>query len=172
MPWIQRISRLNQLEKEGIYRILIPPSLYYRFGINPLSFCEKNGNRVVRFFCPQGDRTCLVEIKLPGTENPIYSIQLTDSGDMTQIEWDFLIVNDHDAPKFETHIDKEGRDTMFGWASRNIEEEKKAVEAGLFPGQIGKGLGLTGETVEVLEFFCRIFNIKSILGRTSWHTTC
>jgi len=162
MPWIQRISRLNQLEKEGIYRILIPPSLYYRFGINPLSFCEEGGNRVARFFCPQGDRTCLVEIKLPGTENPIYSIQLTDSSDMTQIEWDFLIVNDPDAPKFKTHIDKEGRDTMFGWASRNIEEEKKAVEAGLFPGQIGKGLRLTRETIEVLEFFCRIFNIKSI----------
>jgi len=36
------------------------------------------------------------------------------------------------------------------------------MEAGLFPGQIGKGLGLTRDVINVLEFFCRIFDIKSI----------
>ena len=36
------------------------------------------------------------------------------------------------------------------------------MEAGLFPGQIRKGLGLTREVLRVLEFFCRILDIKSI----------
>ena len=162
MPWIRRISYLSSLEKEGLFRILIPPSLYHRFGINPLSLCNGQGQKVVRFFCPEGDRTCLVEIKHPGMEDPLYSIQLSDSNDFTQIDWDFLIANDPGSARFNTHLDQEGRDTLFGWASRNLPEEQRAMEAGLFPGQIRKGLGLTREVLRVLEFFCRILDIKSI----------
>jgi hypothetical protein len=162
MSWIHRINRLYRPEKEGLYRILIPPSLYRRFGIDPVTLFDAQGKRVVRFFCPQGDRTCLVEIKVSGTEDPLYSLQLTDTFDLTQIEWDFVVVNDPDSPKFNTDVDAEGRDTMFGWASRNLPEEEKAMEAGLFPGQVRKGLGLTREVIQVLEFFCRILDIKSI----------
>jgi hypothetical protein len=162
LSWIQRISRLSALEKEGLYRILIPSSLYSRFGIDPLSLCNARGKKVVRFFCPQGDRTCLVEIKLAGAEDILYSIQLTDSNDLTQIDWDFVIVNDPASPNFNTHIDQKGRDTLFGWASRNLAEEERAMEAGLFPGQVRKGLRLTREVIYVLEFFCQMFDIKSI----------
>jgi len=162
MSWIRRISRLSRVEKEGIYRSLIPPSLYHRFGIDPLSLCNSKGVKVVRFFSPHGDSTCLVEVKLTGQEEPLYSIQLTDSEDFTQIDWDFLVVNDPVSPKFSTNMDAEGTDTLFGWASRNIPEEERALAAGLFPGQIRKGLGLTREVVELLEFFCRVFDIKSI----------
>ena len=162
MPLIHRISRLSRPEKEGIYRILVPPSLYHHFGIDPILLCNEKGERVVRFFSPQGDRTCLIEIKLAGEEHPLYSIQLSDSNDLTQIEWDFLVVNDPSSQKFNTDIDEEGRETLFGWASRNLAEEVKAMEAGLFPGQVTKGIGLTREVIDVLEFFCRIFDIKSI----------
>ncbi len=162
MPWIQRISELSNPEKEGLYRILIPPSLYHHFGIDPLTLCNDKGGKVVRFFSPQGDRTCLIEVKLPGMGDPLYSIQLTDSNDYTQIDWDFLIVNDPASPRFNTQMDKQGRDTLFGWASRNIAEEKNAMEAGLFPGQVRKGLKLTQEVILVLESFCRMFDIKSI----------
>jgi hypothetical protein len=162
MSWIYRISRLSRSEREGFYRILIPPCLYHRFGIDPLSLCNEKGDQVVRFFSPPGDRTCLVEIKLSGQEDPLYSIQLTDTNDLTQIDWDFLIVNDPDSLKFNTHIDQDGADTLFGWASRNLAEEERALEAGLFPGQIRKGLGLTRDVIHVLEFFCLILGIRSI----------
>jgi hypothetical protein len=162
MSWIYRINRLSRLEKEGIYRILIPPSLYHRFGIDPLFLTNEKGDKVVRFFCPPGDRTCLVEIKLEGMKDPLYSIQLSDTTDVTQIDWDFVVVNDPASPSFKTDVDAEGRDTLFGWASRNIEEEEKAMEAGLFPGQVRKGLGLTREVIQVLEFFCEFLGIKSI----------
>ena len=78
------------------------------------------------------------------------------------MEWDFLVVNDPASPKFNTHVDEEGRDTLFGWASRNISEEVRAVEAGLFPGQIRKGLGVTRDLVFALDFFCRILDVKTI----------
>ena len=162
MPFIRRINNLFRPEKEGFYRILIPPSLYRRYLIDPITLCNERGEKVVRFFCPQGDRACLIEIKLEEGGDPLYSLQLSDASDLTQIELDFVIVNDPDSPKFNTHVDQEGRDTLFGWASRNLGEEKKAVEAGLFPGQTRKGLGLTREVLQVLDFFCRILDIKAI----------
>lgn len=162
MAWIQRISLLSRAEKEGLYRILIPPSLYDRFRVDPLSFTHGHGERAVRFFSPEKDRTCLVEMRLPGMEEPLYSIQLSDTIDATQIELDFVIVNDPDSPCFNTHVDEQGRDTLFGWAARNIPEEIKALEAGLFPGQTRKGLRMTGELVQCLEFFCRILSVQSI----------
>ncbi len=162
MPWIQKISYMTGSEKEGLCRILIAPSVYHRFRINPLTLCSERGEKVVRFFCPQGDRTCLAEIKLPDMVDPLYSVQLSDTNDFTQMDWDFLIVNDPDSPRFDTQLDQEGRDTLFGWASRNLPEEERAMTAGLFPGQARKGLGLTREVILVLDFFCKIFDIKSI----------
>lgn len=162
MGWIQQISRLDQSQKEGLYRILIPPSLYHLLGINPLNFYDSHGVKVVRFFCPKGDRACFVEIKFENHDDPVYSIQLSDSTDITVLEWDFLVVNDMSSEKFKTHIDTEGKDTLFGWASRNLEEEQKAMEAGYFPGQTRKGMGLTKEVIYILDFFCKILGIKSI----------
>jgi hypothetical protein len=162
VPWIQKISNLSLNEKEGFYRILIPPSLYHQFGLDPITFKDGSGRKAVRFFSPRGDRTCLVEIKINAMEDPLYSIQLSDCNDLTQIDWDFLIVNDPGSPRFKTQTDQEGRDTLFGWASRNISEEVKAMDAGLFPGQVCKGMGLTRKVIHLLEFFCQIFDIKSI----------
>jgi hypothetical protein len=95
-------------------------------------------------------------------EDPLYSIQMSDETDITQLQWDFMIVNDPDSPKYDIHIDQEGKDTLFGWASRNIEAETRALEGGLFPGQVRKGLGVTREVVGLLEFFCKLLSIKSI----------
>lgn len=162
MGWIKLINLLNKHQKEGLYRNLIPPCLYHRYGINPLDFYNDNGIREVRFFCPAGDSSCLVEIKLANIEDPIYSIQISDSIDPTMIEWEFLIVNDPSSKKFNTDVDQDGKDTLFGWASRNLTEEKKALEAGYFPGQTRKGMALTREASNVLNSFCSIFNLKSI----------
>ena len=162
MAWIDRISRSSSSDKLGIYRILIPPSLYHKFMIDPVTLRDISGKNVFRFFSPHGDRTCLVEISLKEVEDPLYSIQLSDTSDITQIDWDFLIVNDPQSNRFNTNVDEQGRDTLFGWASRNIAEEIRAMEEGLCPGQIRKGLRITGEVIGVLEAFCRIFDIKSI----------
>jgi hypothetical protein len=162
MGWIQKINRLNQYQKDGLYRILIPPSLFHMLEINPVTFHNNKGIKAVRFFCPQGDSTCLAEIKTEDMEEPVYSIQISDAIDPTVIEWDFLIINDPGSVQFRTHIDKEGKDTLFGWASRNLEEEGKALQAGYYPGQTRKGLGLSRNADQALEFFCRMLDIKSI----------
>jgi hypothetical protein len=162
MGCIRKLSRLSRIKKEGFYRMLIPPSLYHHFWIDPITFRDGDGEEVARFFCPKGDGTCLVEIKRKLQNDPIYSIQLSDSVDPAQIEWDFVMVNNPDSQCFKTDVDSEGKDTLFGWASRNLPEEEKAMAAGYFPGQTRTGLRLTGEVIKVLEFFCSIFDIKTI----------
>jgi hypothetical protein len=162
MSWIYRISHLPQSSKEGFYRLLIPPSLYQRFAIDPLSLRYGRAGSAARFFCPVDDGTAFMEIQWPGSADPLYSIQISDTADTSQLNLDFVVANDPHAQRFNVWVDAEGRDTLFGWASRNLAEEQKAMAAGLFPGQIRKGLGLTAETIYVLEFFCRIFDIKII----------
>ncbi|MCD6298578.1 MAG: hypothetical protein J7M30_15645 [Deltaproteobacteria bacterium] len=70
MSWIYRISRLSRSEKEGLYRILIPPSLYHRFGIDPLSLCNEKGNQVVRFFLHQGTGPAWSRSSFQGKRTP------------------------------------------------------------------------------------------------------
>jgi|WetSurMetagenome_2_1015567.scaffolds.fasta_scaffold173569_2 hypothetical protein len=162
MSLIRKISRYHQYQKEGLYRTLIPPTLYRRFDINPMNLLNSEGQKIVRFFCPPEDSTCLIEIRIPGTEDPVYSIQFSDSLDQSSLEWDFLIINDPQSEKFCTDLDEHGRDTMFGWASRNRIEEEKAFLAGYYPGQTRKGLGLTTQVIRSLELFCQILGISII----------
>jgi hypothetical protein len=163
MPWIQRINRMSQSEKEGLYRLLIPPSLFRRYQINPLTFTDYDGTRLVRFYCPEREETVMIDVKRkPEDPDPIYSIQVSDGADYTQINWDFLVVNDPEAERFNIDVDGEGRDTLWGRASRNLPEEERALRAGMAPGQIRKGLRLTRQVIEGLSYFARILDIKSI----------
>lgn len=163
MPWIKRINSLSRAEKEGLYRLLIPPSIFRRFQINPLTFTDFDGNRLVRFYCPEREETVMIEVKRKlADSDPVYSIQVSDAVDFTQISWDFLIVNDPDSERFNIDVDEQGRDTLWGRASRNLKEEEKALRAGLAPGQVRKGLGLTREVIGGLEYFARILDIKAL----------
>ena len=162
MGRIKMINQFNQYQKEGLYRALIPPLLYRDFSINPLNYYNNDGIRSVRFFCPEGDGSCLAEVRTGDMDEPVYSIQISDSIDPSMIEWEFVIINDPFSPCFRTNVDKDGKDTLFGWASRNIPEEEKAMETGYFPGQTRRGLGLTREVIEALDYFCMIMDIKSI----------
>ncbi len=163
MAWISKINMLSPAEKEGIYRLLIPPSLLRRFRIHPLLFCDDEGRRLVRFSCPKHDNTAIVEMKRATEDrDPVFSIQISDSQDHTQLNWDFIITNNPDSPRFSIDVDEQGRDTLFGRAKRNIAEEEQAMSAGLAPGQIREGLRLMSEIIQCLEHFARILDIKSI----------
>jgi hypothetical protein len=163
MPWIHRINQMSQSEKEGLYRLLIAPSLFKRFQINPLTFTDYEGNRLVRFYCPEREETVMVEVKRRLEDpDPVYSIQVSDGVDFTQLNWDFLVVNDPESERFNVDVDEQGRDTLWGRASRNVAEEERALRAGLAPGQTRKGLALTREILAGLVHLARILDVKTI----------
>src|SRR3989304_8746042 len=115
MPGIQRINRMSQSEKEGLYPLLFPPSLFKRCEINPLTFTDYEGTRLVRFYCPEREETVMIEMKRRVDDpDPVYSIQVSDGPDFSQLNWDFLVVNDPDSERFNIDIDDQGRDTLWG----------------------------------------------------------
>ena len=75
---------------------------------------------------------------------------------------DFLIINDPLSERFNIDVDELGRDTLYGTRSRNIPEEIKAMEAGLAPGMVRRGLRLMREFVKCLDVFMDTLGLKSI----------
>lgn len=163
MGVIYRINQLRNEVKWGLYRTLIPAQIFSRFKIDPVSFKTIGEKQAVRFYCPPGESGLLIDIKCdPQDIDPVYSIQLSDSADPIRLDWDFIILNDPSSERFNVDVDEKGRDTMFGSASRNIPEEIRAMEAGLAPGQVRKGLRLLREVVECLKRFALMVGIKTI----------
>jgi hypothetical protein len=162
--WIYKINHLSDPEKIGLYRILIPPTIFHRFHINPILFFNDKGDRVVRFYCPPKDNAIQIDAKQDVTDqDSIFFLQVSDTNDRTQFSLDFIIYNDPESERFYTDVDEMGRDTLFGRANRNIPEEIAAMRAGLAPGQVRGALRLTGQLITCLEHFGRILGIRSIV---------
>ncbi len=170
-----RLVQLNQLpppEKEEIYRLLVPPSLFIRFGINPETGLNRWGEKVVVIDGAPGGAEASVEVKArPPDRDAIFYIEVHDSRDLIQLQWDFILINDPEAPRFDTDLTADGEDRWLNWTSRNIPEERKALAAGLAPGQVRRGLRLTGELMACLDRFGETMGQKSIfLEALFYHT--
>jgi hypothetical protein len=163
MARIALVNKFEPCQREEIYRILIPPSVSARFNID----CEKGlncqGEKVVWIRCPECDPEACVEVKLtPRDGDPIFYIEVRDSKDLVQLHWDFININNPSSPRFNTDVTTDGQDRWLRWTSRNQPEEKKALEAGLAPGQVRRGLRLMKEMNTCLDEFCKVLGFKSI----------
>lgn len=150
LEWPQSIRGINDLDratKEAMYTTLVPPTLLEQFRMDP-----RDRERLT-FVCPTDTRS--VEIRLyhqPGDHDPILYLHMADTLNY-QIALLLLVINDPNSPRFNTDVDERGLPTRFGTLGRNIPEEIRAMEAGLAPGQVRRGLRLSGETIPVLEAF-------------------
>jgi acetoin utilization protein AcuC len=66
----------------------------------------------------------------------------------------FVQITDPAGPRFAIDRDPDGRDTLFGTASRNIDEERRAMLSGLAPGQVRRGQRLLSRVLDAMEGFC------------------
>lgn len=139
------IHALNQLDsqtKEKVYTLFIPEKVFDHFSIDRHTFINAAGERVVNFIAPKRAGFAIIEVRqYPDDRDCIFFLEMADTP-FFKVEINFLIVNDLRGPRFNTDIDDAGRRTKFGTARRNIAEEIKAMEAGLAPGQVRRGLRL------------------------------
>ncbi len=153
---ITSIHSLNQIDtdrKEDIYRRLIPVELFTHFAINPQTFLNQQGEHVANFISPKQAGFAIIELRLhPEDKDCIFFLEVADTS-FSQVEITFLIMNDPNAERFNTDIDEAGRRTKFGTARRNLSEELRAMEAGLAPGQVRRGLGHMTEFIELARSF-------------------
>lgn len=145
---IRAINDLERSEKEAIYTTLIPEAVMTQFRVDPL---DRSRLQIV---CPRDTRS--VEIRLFEQSNdhdPVLYLHMADTLNF-QIALLLLVINDPTAPRYNVDVTERGLPTRFGTMSRNIPEEIRAMEAGLAPGQVRRGLRLSGQTLPVLETFC------------------
>ncbi len=143
------INKLPEQEKREIYSRYIPHELTERFNLRDLA----DNKDLLQFRFADGSSD--VEMMLYHEANftdPILYAHMADSI-IGQIFILLYILNDPNSPRFNVDKMPDGSPTQFGIRKRNIEAERAALEAGLSPGQIRKGLRAMRAAVSSFEGF-------------------
>jgi len=148
---IGQVNGLPRERRELAYRSLVPLDITLRFGIDANTLCDDGGSSL--FLISAGPSSVELSLKHSvSAQDPLLYLQLADTGS-NQIEVVLFVVNDPAGERFETDRLPDGTPTEFGTAARNIAEELRAMEAGLAPGQVRRGLRLTRDLIPILERF-------------------
>jgi hypothetical protein len=143
------INKLPEDQKRAVYGRYIPKELIEKFRLpDPIRDQER---LQFRFASGASD----VEMMLyhePGFPDPILYAHLSDTMN-GQIHVLLYILNDPDAPRFNVDKMPDGSPTKFGILQRNLEAERAAMQAGLSPGQVRKGLRLLQPATAAFEEF-------------------
>lgn len=143
------INKLPEDEKRAIYARYIPKELTEKFNLPPLY--DRKDLLQFRFAAGSSD----VEMRLyhqPGFPDPVLYAHLTDTMN-GQIHVLLYILNDPAAPRFDVDRMADGSPTRFGTLQRNLEAEKAALDYGLAPGQVRRGLRLLPAATTAFEEF-------------------
>lgn len=143
------INKLPEPEKREIYSRYIPRALIQKFNLPDLV----HNSDLMKFRFAEGSSD--VEMMLyhkAGFPDPILYGHLVDTLN-GQIHILLYILNDPNSPRFDVDKMPDGRPTRFGILKRNLEAEKSAMQAGLAPGQVRRGLHLLKHAVASFEEF-------------------
>ncbi len=154
---IYEINVMPEAERAAFMSVLIPPRLLEMFSIHPRTFRNPAGRECVKFICPEKMPFFQIDVRRdPGDRDAAYFLDVSNSP-FGQMEISFIIVNDPEGERFTIDRDEKGLETYFGTARRNIPEEIRAMEAGLAPGQVRRGLRILRDMVAAWDaFFDRV----------------
>jgi acetoin utilization protein AcuC len=146
------INRLPINEKLAIYSRLIPKRMLTLFNI-PGNLQDQDGNELLQVDCAPGSSTTELQLyHQSGFPDPVLYGHITDT-------WNGLlhillyVINDPSSPRFDIDRMPDGRPTLFGIDHRNIDAELAAMNFGLAPGQIRRGLRMLSEATQTFETF-------------------
>ena len=143
------INKLPEHEKRAIYARYIPKELIQKFNLLELT----ENKELLQFHFAAGSSD--VEMKLyhqVSFQDPVLYAHLTDTMN-GQIHVLLYILNDPGAPRFDVDRMPDGTPTRFGTLKRNLQAEKAAMENGLSPGQVRRGLRLLQPATAAFEEF-------------------
>jgi hypothetical protein len=168
---LYQVNSLSGPDKEKIYRHLLLPTLLVDYGIDLDTLCDAQGNRLVSFTCSEGSHMVEVDVRPEvGFPDPLLYLELGDTP-LSQIEVALFTVNDPRSDRFETDRDWRGQRTKFGTFRRNIPEEVRAMQAGLAPGQVRRGLRLSRTLIPMFEqFVSRLGHDYYLMEPLTYHT--
>lgn len=150
---IRQINDLPENTKRRIYRNLIPPGLLVRFNINPITWLGAGKIPLVFLNAVSGTEKVLISARTsPSAADEFFALELADNM-LNGIELNLLLLNDPESPRFDTDIDEEKNPTMFGTLKRHINEEMRAKDAGLAPGQVRNSLSASKLVLDQVDTF-------------------
>lgn len=160
---IQELNRLPPPLRDGLYGRLVPPELFERLGIDPGTGANGRGERLLRITAPTGQSWARVELRASREDrDPLLLVDVA-MGPFAVPELSFVQITDPAGPRYAIDRDSEGQDTLFGTAARNLAEERRALLAGLAPGQLRPGLRLLGRVLDGMGAFCRLLGQELFL---------
>ena len=143
------INKLPENEKRAIYARYIPKELIEKFNISNLTTNED----LLKFrYSPGSSDVEMMVYHQKDFPDPILYAHLADSMN-GQIYVLLYILNDPASSRFNVDKMPDGRPTQFGIRIRNIEAEEAALQAGLSPGQIRRGLRSLQHALKAFEEF-------------------
>lgn len=149
---IRDINALPDDEKLAIYRTLIPFWLLAQYGIDTGTL-TRDGHPVVFIRAPKNSRAMEIEVRYRADDiDPMLYLNMVDTFN-NQLLVLLVIVNDPCSPRFNIDVDQDGNRTFLGTSSRNLPAEIAAMNAGLAPGQVRKGLRAFRQLVPLFEQF-------------------
>ena len=168
---IAKLNRLPKEERDSIYLRLVPGSLFETYQINRQTLMNPFGEKIVTGIFPPDENFACIEVKYRAADKDcIFSCQVSLEAFMQSLYLDFLTINDPFAERFNIDVDEFGKDTLLGTRSRNIPEEIRAMEAGLAPGMVRRGLHLVHEFVKSMEAFMTPLELKTTtMGAFFYH---
>jgi hypothetical protein len=158
------INALETAEKQRIYTGIIPPRLLQLLEISPETLKGADGRRRVTIIAPDGLSLARIEVRHdPADRRTAFFLDIAETH-FHQMELSFCIINDPFAPYFAVDLDENGNDNCFTTLGRNIGEEIRAMQAGLFPNQTSRGLRMFGEFFTRFERFVDALEMDIILA--------
>lgn len=155
---LTHINALDTIEKEAIYRGLIPLRLLQLLGIPPSG--DSSGR--VKIIAPEGMSLARIEVRgNPVDRRTVFFLDIAETH-YSQMELSLCIINDPFSPRFDVDIDENGNDNCFCTLGRNIPEEIRAMRAGLYPNQTSRGLRMFGEFFHTFERFVDSLGMEMI----------
>lgn len=161
---ILAINRLDEPEKEQVYSSLLPQRLRDILGLGENSLCNSAGERLVTIIAPKG--LSLVRIEARSQQDGgvvVFFLELSDT-QFHQMELSFCMVRDPASPRYAVDVDERGVNNWFASHGRNIPEELRAMQAGLFPNQTHQGLQLFVTLFPLLERFTDALGMQMIMA--------
>ena len=161
---LKDINALATAEKDGMYAGIIPPRLFTLLDISSHTLLGADGRRRVSIIAPAGMSLARIEVRhRPEDRHTTFFLDIAETH-YHQMELSFCIINDPFAPRFAVDLDENGNDNAFTTLGRNIPEEIRAMQAGLFPNQTSRGLRMFGEFFELFERFVDSMDMDMIMA--------
>ena len=159
---LRSLNDLPDTLKQRIYRILIPPPLFSRFDLDPITGRGPDRQNHLHLDAEPGSAKVMISATSPiDNRDPFITIELSDNR-FNSIDLNLLVISDPAAKRYDIDVDADGNPTMFGTVGRNLQAEQWSFVAGLAPAQIRKGLRGTRLAIEQIETFLVALGHKAL----------